>query len=326
MRGKSLKPRAVRQPSVEGLAPHVRIVAPASSAQEQRLADGAAALLARGYRVSFGEHARGHYAPYFAASIESRVADLHAAFADPVIDIIMCTRGGYGSNYLLDRLDLDLIRRHPKPFFAYSDLTAVQTWLMDQVGLVAFHGPMLAADFHRAGGVDQPSFEAALGGNMVTCNASHGLRTMRPGRAAGTLYGGCLTLLTAALGTPYAPQTEGKLLFLEDVGTKPYQVDRMLRQLQQAGKLERVPGIVFGEMLDCHSHGIDPRAEMRLLEAAILGALDSGRPGGFEGPVAIGLRSGHVAGANITLPLNIEAELLLEGEPTLRTLEPAVSG
>jgi muramoyltetrapeptide carboxypeptidase len=131
------------------------------------------------------------------------------------------------------------------------------------------------------------------------------------------LYGGCLTLLTASLGTPYAPQTEGKLLFLEDVGAKPYQVDRMLRQLLLAGKLDGVQGIIFGEMLDCVSPGAHPA----LLEEAILTALH-----GFDGPIAIGLRSGHVSRANITLPLNIAAELDLAGEPALRTLEPAVLG
>jgi len=323
-----LKPRAVplpdgtRLPGSDrspdpGARPHVRIVAPASNAQAARLAEGAAALIARGYTVSFGEHAQGRHAPYFSASAHARLADLHAAFADPAVDIIMCTRGGYGSNYLLEGLDLELIRSHPKPFFAYSDLTAVQTWLIDRTDLVAFHGPMLAADFYRPGGVDEASFADALRGELLTFDASHGLRTLRAGQAAGTLYGGCLTLLTASLGTPYAPQTEGKLLFIEDVGTKPYQVDRMLRQLRLAGKLEGVPGIVFGEMLDCVSPGASPG----LLEDAILGALDV-----FPGPIAIGLRSGHVTCANVTLPLNIEAELDLEGEPALRTREPAVAG
>ena len=314
----TLKPRAVPIPA-ETVSPHVRIVAPASNAQSVRIAGGAAALAARGYRVSFGEHAQGRYSPYFAASAEARLADLHAAFADPSVDIVMCTRGGYGSNYLLERLDLGLIRRNPKPFFAYSDLTAVQTWVIDQTGLVAFHGPMLAADFYREDGVDEPSFAAALTDSLLAFNARHGLRTLRPGRAEGTLYGGCLTLLTASLGTPYAPQTEGKLLFLEDVGAKPYQVDRMLRHLLLAGKLEGVRGIVFGEMLDCVSPGADPE----LLDQVILGALDW-----FRGPIAIGLRSGHVSRANVTLPLNIEAELNLEneGEPMLRTREPAVLG
>jgi muramoyltetrapeptide carboxypeptidase len=310
----TLKPRAVRLPA-GGVSPHVRIVAPASNAQAARIDAGAAALAARGYRVSFGEYARGRHTPYFAATAEGRLADLHAAFADETVDIIMCTRGGYGSNYLLERLDLDLIRSHPKPFFAYSDLTALQTWLIDQIGLVAFHGPMLAADFYRVDGVDEPSFAAALSGGLTALDQTHGLRTLRPGRAQGTLYGGCLTLLTASLGTPYAPQTEGKLLFLEDVGAKPYQVDRMLRQLLLAGKLEGVSGIVFGEMLDCVSPGADPA----LLDQAIFTALDD-----FDGPIAIGLRSGHVSRSNISLPLNLAAELLLEGKPRLATLERAV--
>ncbi len=310
----TVKPHAIRPGAV---APHVRILAPASNARASRLAEGARSLGARGYTVSFGNHAEGRCAPYFAATVEARLADLHAAFADDAVAMVMCTRGGYGSNYLLDGIDLALIRKHPKPFFAYSDLTAVQTWLMDQTGLVAFHGPMLAADFYRDDGVDHPSFAAALGGELIRYDASHGLRTLRAGRAEGTLYGGCLTLLTSSLGTPYAPQTEGKLLFVEDVGAKPYQVDRMLRQLVLAGKLKGVRGIIFGEMLDCLSPGADPG----LLEQAIASAL-----GGFTGPIAIGLRSGHVSRANVTLPLNIKAELDLEseGEPVLRMREPAV--
>ncbi len=312
----TLKPRALRLRGVEA-SPHVRIIAPASNAQASRIADGDAALTALGYRVSFGQHAQGRCAPYFAASVEDRLFDLHAAFADPSVDIVMCTRGGYGSNYLLPQLDLGLIRSHPKPFLAYSDLTALQTWLIDQTGLVAFHGPMLAADFYRQDGVDQQSFAAALAGGLLHFDATHGLRMLRPGQAEGTLYGGCLTLLTASLGTPYAPQTEGKLLFLEDVGAKPYQVDRMLRQLELAGKLEGVTGIIFGEMLDCISPGAGPT----LLDEVILKTLDW-----FRGPIAIGLRSGHVTRANITLPLNIHSQLLLEGEPALRTREPAVSG
>ncbi len=312
----TLKPRAIGVPGSGAKAPHVRIVAPASSAQQTRIDAGAARLRALGYTVSFGEHAQGRRAPYFSATDEQRVADLHAAFADPQVDLVMCTRGGYGSNYLLPALDTAWIAAHPKPLFGYSDLTAVQTWLMDRIGLVTFHGPMLAADFCREGGVDLPSFAAACSGAPLAYGAAHGLRTLRAGRARGTLYGGCLTLLVSSLGTPYAPCTEGKLLFVEDVGTKPYQVDRLLRQMLLAGKLDGVAGIVFGEMLDCHS----PGGSAELLEQAILEAL-----GKFAGPVAIGLRSGHVSTGNVTLPLNLQAELILEeDEPLLRLLESAV--
>jgi muramoyltetrapeptide carboxypeptidase len=147
--------------------------------------------------------------------------------------------------------------------------------------------------------------------------APEGLRTLHPGRARGTLYGGCLSILVSLLGTPFEPQTEGKLLFLEDVSVKPYQVDRMLWQLRQAGKLEGVRGIVFGEMLSCVSPGAPPE----LLDEAILSALDD-----FAGPVAIGLRSGHVSRQNVTLTLGVEAELTVLEEARLHLIEPAVKG
>ncbi len=307
---KLLKPPALPE------KPVVAVVAPASSAQQERIDAGADSLRARGWQLRFGAHARAKHAPYFSAPARERLADLHAAFADPEIDAIQCTRGGYGSNYLLAGLDLDLIRAKPKPLFGYSDMTALQTWLLDRTGLVSFHAPLLAGDWSREDGVDEASFRAVLSGETYTYGAPEGLRVLRPGTVQGTLYGGCLSILTASLGTPYAPATEGKLLFLEDVGARPYQIDRMLRQLVLAGKLRDVSGIVFGEMLDCHS----PGAPSGLLEAAILHAL-----GDFAGPVAIGLRSGHVSRANVTLPFGIEARL--EAEPaqaTLTLLEPAV--
>lgn len=301
------------------LAPGARIavVSPASSARPERITRGIEALRALGYDAFAAEHAYGRHPPYFGGTTEERLADLHQAFADPDVAAILCTRGGYGSNYLLDGLDLELIRRHPKPFFAYSDHTAVQTWLLDQTGLVSFYGPMCAADFSVENGVDLASFHAALTGGLVTAGPEHGLRILRPGRVTGTLYGGCLTLLTASLGTKYAPRTEGKLLFLEDIAAKPYQVDRMLRQLILAGKFEGVRGFIFGEMVECASPGADPD----LLEQVILRVL-----GDFDVPIALGLRSGHVSHGNVTLPLGIAAELILDGDqPALRTLKPAVS-
>ncbi len=309
-----LKPLALPQ------RPTAAILAPASSAQQARLDAGAADLARRGWQMRWMPHAQNRSAPYFSGTAAERLADLHAALADPSVDAIVCTRGGYGSNYLLPELDLDLIRNHPKPLLGYSDLTAVQSRLLDQTGLVAFHGPMLAADFCRAGGVDEESLRAVLGGQMHRYAAAEGLRPLRGGAARGRLHGGCLTLLAASLGTPYAPALEGKLLFLEDVGIKPYQLDRMLRQLLLAGKLDGVPGIIFGEMQDCGSPGAPPG----LLEQAILHALED-----FRGPLAIGLRSGHVTGACVTLPLGVEAGLLVseeagEAAAELRMLEPAV--
>ena len=209
----------------------------------------------------------------------------------------------------------NLIRKHPKPFFAYSDLTGVQLRLLDALGLPAFHGPMAAADFYLDDGVHLPSFHAALAGELYSVGAAEGLRVLQPGKAEGILYGGCLSILVALLGTEWEPQTEDKLLFIEDVGAKPYQVDRMLWQLRHAGKLEAVRGIVFGEMLDCVSPGAAPE----LLEQAILSAL-----AGFDGPIAIGLRSGHVSRQNVTLTFGVPAELLADSEAELHLLEAAV--
>ncbi|MGC1300028.1 MAG: LD-carboxypeptidase [Alloacidobacterium sp.] len=304
-----LKPPAV--------APDARVVAiaPASSSKPERLARGMEALRARGYDAEFGTYAQGRQAPYFSGTAEQRLADLHAAFADPEVRAIFCTRGGYGSNYLLEDIDLDLIRENPKLLFGYSDMTAVQTWLLDELGLVSFHGPMVAADFAVDDGVHDASLDAALDGDAVIVGAGEGLRVLRPGRAQGVMYGGCLSILTASLGTRFAPQTEGKLLFLEDVGAKPYQIDRMLRQMVLAGKFDGVSGFVFGEMLECVSPGTGPE----LLEQVILRVLDW-----FDGPIAIGLRSGHVSRSNVTLPFGIEAELILEDEPVLQYMEPAV--
>jgi muramoyltetrapeptide carboxypeptidase len=287
----------------------VGVVAPASFARQDRIDDGVKALQAAGFTLRFAENALARGPLFFAGTPEQRIADLHAAFADDDSQVIMALRGGYGSNYLLDKLDLELIRQHPKPFFAYSDLTGTQLYLLDKLGLPVFHGPMLAADFYLEDGVHLPSFTAALGGEAYSIGDAEGLRILCAGTAKGTLYGGCISILVSLLGTAYEPQTEGKLLFLEDVGAKPYQIDRMLWQLRHAGKFEGVRGIVFGEMLDCAS----PGADAYLLERAILSALD-----GIDVPVAFGLRSGHVSRQNVTLVFGVQAELKAGEETELR--------
>jgi muramoyltetrapeptide carboxypeptidase len=291
----------------------IRIVAPASFAKHERVELGAAALNRLGYVPRFAENAQTRGPLFFAGTARQRLADLHAAFADPEAQMAMSLRGGYGSNYILPGLDLELIRKNPKPFFAYSDLTGVQLRLLDELALPAFHGPMAAADFYLEDGVHLPSFEAALAGKGYCVGPEEGLRPLKTGTARGTLYGGCLSILVSLLGTPWEPETEGKLLFLEDRGAKPYQIDRMLWQLRHAGKLEGVMGIVFGEMLDCASQGMAPD----FLEQVIATVFDD-----FDGPIAIGLRSGHVSRQNVTLVFGANAELNVAAheEPRL-TLE-----
>jgi muramoyltetrapeptide carboxypeptidase len=306
--------RLLRPPAVSSGA-SIRVIAPASFAQPARVDRGLEALRTLGFAPVLSQHALDCGPLCFAGTRERRLADLHAAFAEESSSLVMCLRGGYGSNYLLDGLDLELIGKHPKPLLAYSDLTGVQLRLLDQLGLPAFHGPMSAADFCLEDGVHLASLRAALKGNLYSVGPDEGMRVLKPGTARGTLYGGCLSILVSLLGTPWEPKTEGKLLFLEDVGAKPYQVDRMLWQLRQAGKLEGVRGIVFGEMLECVSPGAPPE----LLEEVILNAFED-----FDGPIAIGLRSGHVSRQNVTLTLGVEAELRTANEAVLDLLEPAV--
>lgn len=294
----------------------VSVISAASFADPERVDRGLERLRALGFTPRLGTHTQLRGPLFFAGTPSQRLADLHAAFADPETRIVACARGGYGSNYLLHGLDLELIRAHPKPFFAYSDLTGIQLHLLDQLGLPAFHGPMVAADFSLDDGVHLASFQSALAGEPYSLGSSEGLRTLKPGAARGTLYGGCLSILVSLLGTPWEPATEGKLLFLEDTGAKPYQIDRMLWQLRQADKLDSVRGVVFGEMLDCVSPGAPPQ----LLEEVLLHAFSD-----LEIPIAIGLRSGHVSRQNVTLTFGVEAELRAADEAQLHLLQPAVA-
>ncbi|MGA8089458.1 MAG: LD-carboxypeptidase [Terracidiphilus sp.] len=293
----------------------VSVISPASFAIPERVDRGVERLQSLGYVPRLGTNTQARGPLFFAGRSDERVADIHAAFADPATSFVAAVRGGYGSNYLLEAVDLALIANHPKPFFAYSDMTGLQLWLLDQLGLPAFHGPMVGADFYLEDGVHLESFQAALAGRPYSVGSAEGMRPLKEGSARGTLYGGCLSILVSLIGTPWEPATENKLLFIEDVGAKPYQVDRMLWQLREAGKLNDVRGIIFGEMLDCTSAG----APENLLEDAILFALN-----GIDVPIAFGLRSGHVSRQNVTLIFGIEAELRAGNEAQLTLLEPAV--
>lgn len=293
----------------------ISVIAPASFARKERVDRGMRGLRTLGFTPKLAPHAHERGPIYFAGTPAQRLEDLYAGFADKSTGAVMSLRGGYGSNYLLENLDVKRIARYPKPFFGYSDLTGLQLRLLDELGLPAFHGPMLAADFFLRDGVHLKSFCAAMAGRPYSLGVKEGLRTLQSGTAHGVLYGGCLSILVSLLGTRWEPRTEGKLLFLEDVGAKPYQVDRMIWQMRHAGKLKGVRGIVFGEMLDCQSK--DARPE--LLDDAILNALE-----GFKGPIAMGLRSGHVTRENVTLTFGVKAELTAGRQARLHLLEPAV--
>lgn len=314
-RDNASKPSVLPAALCEGDA--VRLISPASWFDPNKVQAGMDCLRALGLLPQLGAHALARYGQYSAGTPQQRLEDLHAAFSDPSVKAIICNRGGYGSAEMLNRLDLDLIGRNPKIFVACSDITSLETYIHDQTGLVMFHGPMAAGDFARPTGVDPASWQAVLTPESPwQLGTEADLRTLKTGRAQGKFYGGCLSMLVASLGTPYEIQTAGTILFLEDIGVKPYQIDRMLLQLRLAGKLADVRGMVFGPMLDC----VQPGNANELLDAVLLRVLAD-----FPGPVAIGLRSGHVAERNITVPIGVESELDLTNTPTLR-FQPSVTG
>jgi muramoyltetrapeptide carboxypeptidase len=295
------------------------VISPASTPKRNLVQLGIDHLHKLGYETVLGAHALDRGPLYYAGKLTDRLHDLHGAFANPSVDGIVCTRGGWGSAELLPYLDTALIRSNPKVFMGYSDHTSLHTWLRNQAGLVTFYGPMIAADFSRDDGIDSASWQHSLHtASLWSLSTADGLRTLRPGRAEGTLSGGCLSIYVEALGTPYAPRIDRpSILFLEDIGTKPYQWDRMLLHLRYSGLLEQVTGIVFGDMCQCVT--VDEEA---YLDQAILHALRD-----FDGPMAIGLRSGHVSSANVTLPLGISAALdcTQPGNPLMHLLEAAVT-
>jgi muramoyltetrapeptide carboxypeptidase len=297
----------------------IGIVAPASNVKRNDLEAGCEALRSAGYRPFYFDSIL-EQDLYFAGSAERRARELEAMFEREDVKAIICARGGYGSNYLLEALDLKTIRSHPKIFVGYSDLTTLLTYFLDAAGLVTFHGPMVAKDWAHAGGVDLPSWQAALAATdpwELKLDAGSGVVGLVDGTAEGILYGGCLSLLVASLGTPYEIKTDGKILFLEDVAAKPYQIDRMLMQLKLAGKFTDVRGIIFGEMRDC----LQTATQGYKLQEVVLRIV-----GGLGIPVAYGLRSGHVTAGNITLPIGVRSELTVRGgQVSLKMLQASVA-
>jgi muramoyltetrapeptide carboxypeptidase len=292
----------------------VGIVAPASNVNREMLEAGCDGLRRAGYEPFYFQSILERDL-YFAGSAERRARELEDMFARDDIHAIVCARGGYGSNYLPPVLDPKKIVLHPKILVGYSDISTLVCCMADSANFVTFHGPMVAKDFAVADGVDMESWQNALGGVPEWSIAQgSGAKPLVPGQAEGILYGGCLSMLVASLGTEHEIRTAGTILFVEDVATKPYQIDRMLMQLKLAGKLKDVCGIVFGEMMDCRQ---SPDQDYTL-EEVILRIVED-----FRIPVAFGLRSGHVSRANITLPIGVRARLTVEDKVELRILEAA---
>ena len=234
----------------------------------------------------------------FAGDDAERLDAFHALAADPDLPVIFFARGGHGLLRLLPALDWDLLKRFPRAYVGYSDLTPFLLEVVRRLGLVAFHGPMVAADLARGLSSDEEeSLFAALAGRYPAEQPFS--RWLREGSASGPLLGGCLSLLTATLGTPFAPDLEGALLFWEDLNEPPYRVDRMLTHLGLSGNLANIAGMIVGHLADGQRPGS---------ESPDWPALVGGGVAGFSWPLAWGLESGHIA-PNRTLPLGLMARL-----------------
>jgi muramoyltetrapeptide carboxypeptidase len=296
----------------------IGIVAPASFAAAEKTAKAVEVLEQMGYRIKLGESCNNRWYS-FSGNDQRRAADINQFFQDPAIDAILCLRGGYGSIRILNRIDCDLAKRNPKIFIGFSDITALHLLLNQRAHLITFHGPMLAANMAYDFDTEtQTSFEKAvcLGDKpYVINNPGHEpLITLRGGKAEGILTGGNLQTLVSIIGTPYEPDLEGKLLFIEEVHEATYRIDRALSQLILSGKLNQAQGIILGDFKDCNP---DSPEDMPLMEVF------TDRLGDLGIPVIYNLRSGHCK-PKLTLPLGALARI--DGDtPQIEILEKVVA-
>jgi muramoyltetrapeptide carboxypeptidase len=293
----------------------VAIVAPASPFRRDELDRGVAEIAALGFEPVYDDSLF-DAAGYVAGSPAVRAAALQRAWEDPSIRGIIAVRGGYGSAQLLPLLDGHAIRKARTVFVGYSDITAL-LWLHVQQGIVAFHGPMLEGRLARGvDGYDRRSFlDAVTKPAPLGELAPEGLETLWPGEASGLLVGGTIAQLVSLMGTPWAfTPPRGSVLFLEDVGERPYRLDRMLTQLDQSGVLASASALVFGVFPKCDEPGGAFRARDVIRAAtAPLGV-----------PVLFGFPSGHTPGRTWTLPFGVRARVVGAPRPMLVIEEAAV--
>lgn len=305
-----IKPRAL------SLGARIGVFAPASPAEESRIARGLTELRAFGFEP-LDSFSRGPQA-YFSAEADVRLRHFRALLDDPKICALVATRGGYGANYMLE----DLWSRPPLPpkcMIGYSDVTSLQILLWQRFHWITLYGPMVAAGLDAGPGnphgYDKPSFEAAILGSSPRWRLELGGESMQAGTIEGVVLGGCLTLIETTLGTPWELDTAGSILLLEDRGMKPWQIDRALMHLMQAGKFRGVIGIVLGEFPDCPPPVAGSPTAKEVCERIL-------KPLGV--PIVYGAAVGHTPRPMLTIPLGIQARLTAEGAGTLEFLETAV--
>ena len=246
-------------------------------------------------------------------------------WADPEVKAVFAMRGGYGAPHLLDLIDYDLIRKNPKIFLGYSDITALHLAINRHARLVTLHGPNVLSDYTE---YTRKWFRPAIFGRKplgVLSNPPdtdpikprHFIRTIRPGKAEGEVIGGNLTLISTLMGTPYQPQFKGKIVLLEDIGEEPYRIDRMLNQLRLAGVFREAAGVIIGECVDCRPSDFKPSLGSNFSLGEVIDAM----LGTLPIPVFYGLTFGHTDD-QLTIPLGLRA-IMDADNGTLEFLESA---
>jgi muramoyltetrapeptide carboxypeptidase len=287
----------------------IGIIAPAGPPPDPGAVDRAAAALERhGFKPKLAKHIRARLG-FLAGTDRERAADVMTMFTDKKVKAILCLRGGHGVTRILDRLDYDIIRHHPKILSGYSDITALHGALLKKAGLVSFHAPMLngaLADPQVPAFTKQSFFrtvmEAKPAGSLCAGYAGGTVAILRRGVAEGRLVGGNLSMICACLGTPFAPSYKGKILFFEDIGERPYRLDRMLTQLWNAGIFAAVAGVAVGVNKNCDAP--EGAKEYQQSGAEVV----KERLAGLRVPVVTGLPFGHVD-LNATIPVGVRVRL-----------------
>lgn len=307
-----LKPKKLEKGDTIG------IVGPASPMIKDRLERGLRYLTERGYGVKKGEHLNDEYG-YLAGTDKDRAHDLNQMFREPEVKAIFCTRGGYGTPRLLDLVDYEAIRRNPKIFVGYSDITALQLAIFKKTQVVTFSGPMTAVEMSRR----MKPFTENHFWNLITKAAAGtrlegnvgALKILRKGKSEGILVGGCLSLICSLLGTPYLPDFQNAILFVEEIGEDPYRIDRNLTQLRLAGILNRLNGIVFGRFENCLPKPNEPSLTIERIICDVTSDLHI--------PILAELPYGHID-KKYTIPVGTRVYLDAE-QGYIELLEEAVS-
>ncbi|HTV60510.1 MAG TPA: LD-carboxypeptidase [Verrucomicrobiae bacterium] len=310
-----LKPSALRPGDT------VRILSLSSPVDPARLDRGVAEITRLGYKSAVDRDAVLGRDGFFAGPGTARSAALREALGEPSTKAIVCSRGGYGANYLLPDFPA-AVPGPPKIFVGYSDITSIQLLLWKRSHRVTFYGPMVASGFDHgpaaAQGYDIDSWHRGVTETQTGWKLPLESEPLVPGSAEGILLGGCMTLLETSLGTPWELDTRGSILILEDRGMKPWQVDRALTHLFQAGKFQGIAGILMGDFPDCEA----PQGTESVRDVARRILVPLGVPLVWGAPI------GHTARPMLTLPLGIRARLgspasSFKTSPCLEILEPA---